>query len=478
MAAPKKSNFDNYLRTHNAVKGEGFTHTRIGDKALNIFGGSYKINESEWKTFIMNYFQHVFVNNNQEYLTEKQLVENGPVMIDIDLRYDTSIKTKQHTKDHIIDAVVMYMEKIKELLDISDGAMIPVFVMEKKDVNMLENKTKDGIHMIIGVQMHKALQVLLRKKALEEIKVMWEDLPITNDWEDVLDEGVTKGFVNWQLYGSRKPGNQAYMIKNHFELTYTNKDWEIEECPLEKFSTEKNIYKLSAQYTDHPGFPMVEGIQDAFEGAKLTLNQNYSGGKKDGENKTYKAKLKLKTKKSTSNKGAVYADISNEEMLDNMIETLFEDIGPLNYRIKETHEYAMSLPSSYYGPGSYNKWIRVGMALYNTNTDLFLTWLKFSCQDDCRDTLKGSDGKFDWRMVPELYETWNKFSNNNPDCLTYRSILYWSKNDARDKYDIIHKDTIEFFINQTIQTHTATEFDLACVLYNMYKERFVCILSR
>ena len=81
-------------------------------------------------------------------------------------------------------------------------------------------------------------------------------------------------------------------------------------------------------------------------------------------------------------------------------------------------------------------------------------------------------------MVPELYETWTKFSNNNPDCLTYRSIMYWSKNDARDKYDIIHKDTIEFFINQTIQTHTATEFDLACVLYNMYKERFVCILSR
>ena len=36
----------------------------------------------------------------------------------------------------------MYMEKIKELLDINDGAMIPVFVMEKKDVNMLENKTK------------------------------------------------------------------------------------------------------------------------------------------------------------------------------------------------------------------------------------------------------------------------------------------------------------------------------------------------
>ena len=285
MAAPKKNNFDNYLRTHNAVKGEGFTHTRIGDKALNIFGGSYKINESDWKTFMMNYYQHVFVDNNQEYLTEKQVVEDGPIMIDIDMRYDTSIKSKQHTKDHIIDAVVLYMEKIKELLDINDGAMIPVFVMEKKDVNMLENKTKDGIHMIIGVQMHKALQVLLRKKVLNDLKDIWEDLPVTNDWEDVLDEGVTKGFVNWQLYGSRKPGNQAYTIKNHFELTYTNKEWEIEECPLEKFSTEKYMYKLSAQYREYQGFPMADGVHDAFEAAKLTLNQNNSGGKKtDGNN--------------------------------------------------------------------------------------------------------------------------------------------------------------------------------------------------
>jgi phage/plasmid-associated DNA primase len=132
----------------------------------------------------------------------------------------------------------------------------------------------------------------------------------------------------------------------------------------------------------------------------------------------------------------------------------------------------MSLPASYYGPGSYNKWIRVGMALHNTNADLFLTWLKFSCQENCRDTLKGANGKFDWRNVSELYETWEKFSHNNPDCLTYRSIMYWSKNDAREKYDIIRSETVDFFVSLTLQN--ITEFDLAQVLYNMYRDRFVC----
>jgi P4 family phage/plasmid primase-like protien len=468
MAAAKNHNMDNYLRTHNAVKGEGFSHTRIGDKNLSIFGGSYKINNSEWKSFMDLYYQHVFVQGQVEYLTEKQLQENGPILIDIDLRYDIAITTKQHSKDHIIDAIILYAEKIKQLLDISEGARIEVFVMEKADVNTLENKTKDGIHIIIGVQMHKALQVLLRKKVLPELKNIWDDLPITNEWEDVLDEGVTKGFVNWQMYGSRKPANQTYMIKYHFDLIFKKNNIDIEENLLSKFSTEKNICKLSAQYTENPAFPIKGDVHADFEAAKLTLHQT----SKNPDAPKNKHRLKIKMAGGAKASASAYADIDSEATLDNMLETMFDDIGPNDYRLKETHAYTLSLPASYYGPGSYTKWIKVGMALHNTKPELFLTWLKFSCQENCRDTLKGVNGKFDWRMVPELYAQWNGFAYN-PEGLTYRSIMYWSKNDASEKYDAIRKETVDFFIDQTIQT--ATEFDLAAVLFNMYKDRFVCV---
>ena len=474
-SSAKTNSFANYLSTQNAVKGEGFTHTRIGDKSLNIAGGSYKINDGDWKKFMEQYYEHVFVKGNKEYLTEKQLIDNGPIMIDIDMRYDTSITSKQHTKDHIIDAVMLYAEKIKQLVDVAKDAVIEVFVMEKDSVNTLDNKTKDGIHIIIGLKMHKALQVLLRKKVLPELKNIWDDLPITNTWEDVLDDGVTKGFVNWQLYGSRKPAHKAYMVKHHFGLNYNEEEeWTIEEYSLDKFSTEKNIYKLSARYTEYPGFPLMDGVQDAFETAKETLHQKSPSAAAAAGAKNPAAKSKIKLNKAGA---AAYSDINNEAMLDNMLASLFEDIGPLNYRLKETHDYAMSLPATYYGTGSYNKWIRVGMALHNTSPELFLTWLKFSCQENGRDTLKGANGKFDWRHVPELYEMWEKFSqtnNNTADCLTYRSIMYWSKNDAREKHDLIQKETIEYFINQSLETETATEFDLACVLLHMYKDRFVC----
>jgi len=475
VATAKSTSFENYLRTQNAVKGEGFTHTRIGDKTLNIAGGSYKINDGDWKKFMEQYYEHVFVKGNKDYLTEKQLLDGGPIMVDIDMRYDPSITSKQHTKDHIVDIVMLYLDKINELLDVTTGATVEVFVMEKDGVNPLDNKTKDGIHIIIGVQMHRALQVLLRKKVLAEIKNIWDDLPITNTWEDVLDEGVTKGFVNWQLYGSRKPGNKAYMVKHHFILNYglnDSKFWTIEENPLDKFSTEKYIYKLSARYTDYPGFPLMPGVAPAFEAAKETLNQKSAAPAGDKKN-IGKPKNKLNYTKTGGT--PAYRDINSEAVLDNMIASRFEDIGPMEYRLKETHAYTMSLPASYYGPGSYTKWIRVGMALHNTDHSLFLTWLKFSSQDNCRDTLKGANGKFDWRHVPELHDQWEKFSqNNSTECLTYRSIMYWLKNDAREKHDLIQKETVEYFITQSVESDSPTDCDLAAVLYNMYKDRFVC----
>lgn len=458
------SNFEDYLKSHTAPKGGEHTHTRIGDKELSIYGGSYQVSSEEWSNFMKKYYQHVFLNGKMEYLTEKQLIEDGPILVDIDLRYDTSIQKRQHTKDHIVDGIMVYAEALNKLVEVNEGSSIDVFVMEKKDVNIQDKQTKDGIHILMGLKMHKGLQVLLRERVMNEIKNMWSDLPITNEWSDVFDEGITKGFVNWQMYGSRKPGNQAYMLKYHFKLDYNDESWNITEHPLSSFSIEKNIEKLSARYNKHPEFPMLDKVKELFDEAKESLSQQGSKGK---------GKPKYRLKIASDITKLPYDQIPDEQTLDAMIEEMLAQLGPTNYRVKETHQYTMCLPKAYYGPGSYNKWIRVGWALANTHPKLFLSWLKMTSQDDCRNTLKGGNGKFDWRNVPELFETWNSFNSENPDGLTHRSIMYWAKTDAREKYNEIRKETIDFFIEQSIIT--TTEYDLALVLYNMYKDRFVCV---
>jgi P4 family phage/plasmid primase-like protien len=464
--------FNHFLKSNTTAKGEEHTHTKIPDKKLNIYPGSYKIDSSDEKSFYSKYYKHVFVNKTLEYLTEKQLREDGPIMIDIDLRYSPDTTEKQHTADHVVDVIMLYVEKIKQLVTIPDGADIDVFVMEKNAVNQVKGKniTKDGIHIIIGTSMHKGLQVLLRDKIIGEIGNIWDDLPITNTWDEVFDEGVTKGQVNWQMYGSRKPGHQAYLIKHHYVLTHDEDDWTIKENNIDEFNTSKNLRKLSARYTKYPKFEMLESIETEFATACKSLGKKKTSGA---------ATLDVGFKKggpgscSAGMKGALYSNIRDVGILDALIEEMFEDVGTCDYKLKETHQYTMTLPKSYYGEGSYTKWMRVGWALASTSSKLFLSWLKFSSQSET----------FDWASVPELYQKWKGFDfGNRVDGLTHRSIMYWSKIDSREKYNSIHKETVDYFIEETVTTamkhKQPTEFDLACVLFHLFKDQYVCVSIR
>ena len=472
----KVTNLNDWLLARKAAKGGVYTHTKIGDKELNIYGGTYNISEADKQTFQKKYYKATFKENTKQYLTEKQLIDNGPIMIDIDLRYSTEIKEKQHSNEHILDFIMAYLEKCNDVIEVTENQCIDVFVMEKNKVNCLPEKTKDGIHIIIGISLHKGLQTILRDKMIEEIPEMWDDLPITNNWDEVFDAGVTKGLVNWQLYGSMKPKHSPYLVKKHYSITYDGVNWSPEENNMERFNTEKMLEKLSAQYTGYPSFKMLESMKKEFELACKTL------GKKSKLPTVGESKYKL-TQKSTLSNMAI-TDIKNHELLDNLIEEMLENVSPSDYHIKETHDYTMTLPEEYYGPGSYNKWIRTGWALSATSDKLFLTWLKFSSREICRDTLKGINGKFDWNNVSQLYDMWNSFdSGHRADGLTHRSIMYWSKLSVPDKFYAIYRETVDYFINVTISScgssdkngDNPTEFDLAQVLYQMYKDKYVCV---
>ena len=487
MAGVPKSRFDDYLRAHAAKKDKdagGFTHTRIGDTALKINGGSYHIPDAEWGEFMKRYYDHVFgEGNHTEYLTEKQLIEDGSIFVDMDLRYDTAIKVRQHTENHIIDAVMVYMDVLNKLVEVTSMTNIDVFVMEKDNVNLLDTKTKDGIHIKIGVKLHKGLQVLMRKRVLSELSSIWDDLPITNTWDEVLDEGVTKGFVNWQMYGSRKPGHQAYSVKYHWVMTYDTigDNWTVIKQTIGPKFTERHFEKLSARYKGDPTFSMRPEVQADFDIAKESLGRQGSKGA------TAAAAAGKPTRQIlASGQGCNFTDINSEAVLDAQLEEFFDGLTSSEHKLKETFEYVMSLPVAYYGPGSYSKWIRVGWALANyagTNgisrvqgNTMFLCWLKFSSQPGGRDTFKGGNGKFDWRNVPDIYKLWCSFDTNNPEGLTHRSIMYWCKSDARVKYDLIRKQTIDYFVEQSICN--PTEYDLAMVLYHMYKDRYVCASTK
>ena len=444
------SKYEDFLKKNICEKGNMYTHTKIGSKDLGIYGNIYNI--KNLTQFYELYYNYVFITGNKEYLTEKQLIEDGPLLIDIDMRYDISITERKHTNEHIIDLINIIAYKLSEIYNITDSE-IPVYIMQKDNVNILENKTKDGIHIIFGIKCHKAIQILLRELILDEIKDSWDDLPLTNSTEELIDEAVVKGTVNWQLYGSRKPGHEQYKLTNYYTLIYDNNEneWTTKTNNISKFNIKDGLYKLSARYNNHISFE---------------LNNNYIN-----KLEIYKEKLFNKDKKFPKIKILNdidlnyfdYSKISNEELLDNLIEKLFEDITPTDYELKEIHDFTLSLSEKYYGPNSYNNWIRVGWALKNKNKKLFLTWLKMSTKSK----------EFNWFEVPKFYDMWKTFDENNPDGLSERSIMYWLKNENIKEYNKIRKETITYYIEQTIDK--STDFDLATVLYQLYKDRFICV---
>jgi len=441
---------EEYLKRKSIEKGGIFTHTRIGDKDSKISGGIYNIKDHEY--FLEKYYKQVFCERKKEYLTEKQYIENAPVVIDIDMRYDTDIIVRQHTKDHIIDLIDIYAKTISKIFKTEDLLKLEVFVMEKSSVNILDAKTKDGIHIIFGISTHKAAQMMLREKVLPELKEIWDDLPLKNEIDELIDDGITRGTVNWQMYGSRKPNQKAYLMKYHFEIEYNKdkNDWNMVELDINKFDTKKNLHKLSVHCNVFPKLEIKEEHLKNFEYIKENMNK----------------KKRLQPKLTVKDYNIIdYNNITSIEKLDKLIKDMFETFeqNPTEYELKETHEFTIILPKQYWDIGSYNKWIRVGWALKNTSPKLLLTWLKFSSQSK----------EFEWGNIGEYIDMWNNFDFDNPDGLTTRSIMYWAKTDNPKEYYKVRAATVSYYIDLTV-IH-ATEWDFAQVLYQMCKDEFICV---
>ena len=465
-----QSNFKDlteFLAKHNASseKREGvtvsLTHTRIPSKELGIYGGSYIVPKEDEPTFWKLYYEAVFVQRKMEYLTEKQLETGSPILLDFDFRYSYDVETRQHTKDHIVDIVAgVYLELLKEFFIFEENKTFPIYVFEKPDVNRLADKslTKDGIHIIIGIKMEHSLQMLLRKKVLEKIGEYW-DLPLLNGWDSVLDDGISKGVTNWQVFGSRKPGNMAYDLTYYYIINYDPTDGELtmDQKDVKKdFDISKDLHKLSARYTDHQSFELNPNIKDEYEKIKAQPKP---------KRPTTSTKLLLKVEdEADPDEVPVISlnEITNATILKRAVENMLNEVTTNDYIVKEVHEYTQILPEKYYEPGSHLLNTKVAFALKHTDDRLFLSWVM----------LRSKASDFDYATIPNLHIRWKKDFKERPDGVTKRSILYWAKQDAPEAYLKVKKNTVKHFVDETLQT--PTDYDFAMVLYQMFKDKYVC----
>jgi P4 family phage/plasmid primase-like protien len=469
-----------FLIKHTIQKGtqttnpKTITNTRIGDKEQNIFGGSYHIPESEYPTFLALYYRDVVAVNKKEYLTEKQLETGGPILVDIDIRHDYDVDERQYQLEHVEDLIDIYLGELQNMFQLEDDTEFSIFVLEKPSVNRVADKkiTKDGIHLIFGLQADHVTQLMLRERVMPQVAEAWSDLPIRNSWEDVFDKGISQGGTNWQLFGSRKPNHVSYKLTHVYNIQVDSLDKALmrSETPLNTFDIGRNINQLSVRYKDHPALFMKNSFITEYEQYK---RENGIGGG-GGVPAASASVARQQRMELITDEGSTLSRIRSEEELDLILNHFLDNIPTSEYELKDSYDFTMILPPTYYEQGSYAKWIRVGWALRNTSNKLLIVWLKFSSKAT----------SFMYSSIPELCDMWKKFDNRGQNGLTKLSLMHWARTDAKEAYEQVRRNTIDYFIEQTINAPStsknddrggAGDFDLANVLYQLYKHEFVCV---
>jgi len=424
------------------------THTRIPDHSKNIYGGKYCIPLEVMPLFYKLYNKKVFVQDKYEYLTEKQLLGSGPILVDIDFRYDGSIIERQHSNEHIEDMIELYLETIQRMIVCKEDHIIPIYVLEKPAINLNTgdpNLVKDGIHFIFGIQMNHGAQLILREKIKKEISNILEDLPLINDYDGVLDIGISKGTTNWQMFGSRKPGHEAYQLVKYYQATCKNgQAAELIDQPINA-SKMKTLHTISARNKD-----MLQPELTPEISKQLTMRKKIS---------IKKFRIKSVSVQVQHN----FADIKTAAQCKQMLKDILKQAKNNNeYHLKQAADYTQILGEKYYEP--YSKWMAVGWALKTTSYSLFPAWILFSSKAKA----------FVWEKVPEFLEMWNNMDSNGG--LTFRSIMYWAKEEDIQAYIQIQSTSIEYYIHRILESDG--EWDIAQLVYQMYGDIYKCVNIR
>jgi len=492
--ARKYSSYKDFLDDHAIKKNvhntntnpKPITNTRIGDESTKIYGGSYSISEQEYPTFLQLYHKDIIEPKKKEYLTEKQLETGGPILVDLDFKHDYDIDERQYNKDQIEDLIDGYLEEFKNIYQLDEQTRFQIFVFEKPTVNRVHDKkiTKDGIHMIICVQADHTTQRLLRQRMLLRAPEIFKGFPIKNSWDDVFDEGISIGFTNWQLYGSRKPNHERYQLTHVYEVSYDTTDGEFmrPELSISSFDIGKNIQRLSVRYKDHISLFMKNSFVSEHDDFNRINRIGQTGsGHTSGHIPSNASIARQNQLELLTGDICIVSRIQNAQDLDLLLNNFLDGINSSEYNLKDAYDYTMILPETYYGLGSYSKWIRVGWALRNTSNKLLIVWIAFSAKYS----------GFDYSKIPDMCEQWRTFDNHKDgrdkvgrQGLTKLSLMHWAKSDAKEAFETVRYNSIDYFVELTINAPSSSrkedrtgcgDCDLAHVIYQMKKHEFVCV---
>ena len=247
-----------FLKSHYKTKKDTnliSTHTRIPNEEYKIKGGNYCIID-DLDTFYQLVYKKVIIENKPEYFTEAQCSTIGAVYIDLDFHYSTEIIDRQHNHEWTEEFIDLYLKTVAKYYNIK--GVITANIMQRDGVNRLQDKTKDGIHILFSFSMDRKVQQVVRDDFLKNQTELFKQLPLINTPSGVFDEGINKGTTNLTVFGCRKPLHEPYKLVriSNWELCPDDNEFMITYGDITM--TQELYNTLSVQMTFSPVFEPTE----------------------------------------------------------------------------------------------------------------------------------------------------------------------------------------------------------------------------
>lgn len=462
-----RKKFDKFLVDHKVGKGENYTHTAFGPP-----WGSYNIPDDELDEFLTLYCN--IVGKAELHITEKPK-NVGQLLIDIDFHLDDTHEERIYREDdfkYVIGTINGLIRKYYEW----DSKALTAYVFEKdtptEKVHDDYKEYKDGFHIVypnLPITMEMRYLIISElKKAVTDVRG-FRHIPFTNKVNDVFDTSVIKR-NGWMMYGSRKHDGKPYYLTHIIKCTF-------DEMDVKRLNI-KDIVKLvcNRKYNDDDVLPYKDSVdmdqlQSDIDEVLQSYNVKNDTGKKKKDTKPAKNDFKNKNDEIFDDDCDDLDEEDHEEKYSNNKDDETRKIkNEILKSIKEEHkkkkadddlkelEMAKKLVMmmSKDRATSYDEWVRVGWALHGTNENLLNVYKLFS---------KKAGKTYNEKSCEKVWEN----AKDKGYCMG--SLRHWAKMDNPEKYSDLLTESINGVI---VEAENGTEYDVAKVVYEVYKEIYKC----
>jgi P4 family phage/plasmid primase-like protien len=432
-----------FIESHRCQRGEGGAKASMcGTEQIK---GSFYVPDEDYDEFLDLMHDYLFVKKGRpiNFVEQPILGSPKPILVDMDFKFalDSNL-THQFDETHTRAFVGRLLDGLKYFFDLPDRPL-RFFVSSRpqaykettKDGSIA--KVKDGIHIQCpDMCIPNEKQAVLRNWLLQQkaIDTAFDGVEYVNDDpSDIYDEALTRK-QGWFFHGESKMTQPAYKIDSVFVYD-TSTETFSEEDP-KKYTNRELMTLLSIRYKLHPDtHPVLTEREDEYQRllpAKLTSPVVANA-------------TSITSPTTASQQNAIYIPEAHDE----------EEI----IICKRLAIECLSAKRA----TDYKTWIETGWCLSNIDhsDEMFQVWVSFSMKSP-------KAGETDWAKYKRSWSS--GFSRNSAGAkLTIKSLHYWAREDAPEKYkEIIEDDTIRYVQFRVNDTH----HHCARILQRMYKQNF------